>query len=96
MAADAAHTSGHQLKAKIVISYSRKDMAARLTQLVGLTRAQLGKQGDCQPIGLYEDLPMKSPNPKNGYASAIGLCKDSRRMQSRKPSNCDFCRPLSI
>ena len=48
----------------------------RLTQLVGLTRAQLGKQGDCQPIGLYEDLPMKSPNPKNGYASAIGLCKD--------------------
>ena len=32
----------------------------------------------------------KSPIPTNGYASAIGLCKDSMMMQSRKPSNSDF------
>ncbi len=32
----------------------------------------------------------KSPIPTNGYASAIGLCKDSIIMQSRKPSNSDF------
>ena len=30
------------------------------------------------------------PIPKNVYASAIGLCKDSIIMQSRKPSNSDF------
>ena len=28
--------------------------------------------------------------PKNVYASAIGLCKDSIIMQSRRPSNSDF------
>ena len=33
---------------------------------------------------------VKSPIPKNVYASAIGLCKDSIIMQSRKPSNSDF------
>ena len=32
----------------------------------------------------------KSPIPTNVYASAIGLCKDSIIMQSRKPSNSDF------
>ena len=32
----------------------------------------------------------KSPIPTNVYASAIGLCKDSMIMQSRKPSNSDF------
>ena len=32
----------------------------------------------------------RSPIPKNVYASAIGLCKDSIIMQSRKPSNSDF------
>ena len=32
----------------------------------------------------------QSPIPKNVYASAIGLCKDSIIMQSRKPSNSDF------
>ena len=38
----------------------------------------------------------KESNPKNGYASAIGLCKDSISMQSRKPSNSDFWRPFNI
>jgi hypothetical protein len=33
---------------------------------------------------------------KNVYASAIGLCKDSMMMQSRKPSNADFWRSLSM
>ena len=33
---------------------------------------------------------VKSPIPKNVYASAIGLCKDFIIMQSRKPSNSDF------
>ena len=32
----------------------------------------------------------KSPIPTNVYASAIGLCKDSMIMQSRKPSNSDL------
>ena len=35
-------------------------------------------------------VSLKSPIPKNVYASAMGLCKDSMMMQSRKPSNADF------
>ncbi len=41
-------------------------------------------------------LLYKSPLPKNVYASAIGLCKDSIIMQSRKPSNSDFWRSFSM
>jgi hypothetical protein len=39
---------------------------------------------------------VKSPIPKNVYASAIGLCKDSIIMQSRKPSNSDFWRSFNM
>ena len=35
-------------------------------------------------------VSLKSPIPKNVYASAMGLCKDSMMMQSSKPSNSDF------
>ena len=38
----------------------------------------------------------KSPIPTNVYASAIGLCKDSMIMQSRKPSNSDLYGPFDI
>jgi len=41
-------------------------------------------------------LSTKSPIPKNVYASAIGLCKDSMIMQSTKPSNSDFWRSFNI
>jgi len=45
---------------------------------------------------LAQALSTKSPNPKNVYASAIGLCQDSIIMQSRKPSNSDFCRSFNM
>ena len=35
-------------------------------------------------------VSLKSPIPKNVYASAMGLCKDSIMTQSRKSSNSDF------
>ena len=35
-------------------------------------------------------VSLKSPIPKNVYASAMGLCKDFMMMQSSKPSNSDF------
>ena len=36
------------------------------------------------------------PFQKDGYASAIGLCKDSIIIQSTKPSNSDFWRSFSM
>jgi hypothetical protein len=44
----------------------------------------------CLPIALARASSVKSPIPKNVYASAMGLCKDSIMMQSSRPSNCDF------
>ena len=41
-------------------------------------------------------LPTKSPFPKDVYAPAVGLCKDSIIMQSRKPSNSDFWRSFNM
>jgi hypothetical protein len=38
----------------------------------------------------------QSPIPTDVYASAIGLFKDSIIMQSRKPSNSDFCRSFNM
>ena len=38
----------------------------------------------------------KESIPKNVYASAIGLCKDSIIMQSRKLSNSDFWRSFNM
>jgi len=39
---------------------------------------------------LAPGLVGEESDPKNGYASAIGLCQDSTIMQSRKQSNLDF------
>ena len=41
-------------------------------------------------------LPERVSIPTNVYASAIGLCTNSRTMQSRKPSNSDFWRSFSM
>ena len=42
------------------------------------------------------ELFYKESDSNEVYASAIGLCKNSMIMQSRKPSNSDFWRSFSM
>ena len=71
---------------------------AALTMLSSLTRAReagrrdaiVGKQGDRQTNRPCSSFSTKSPIPTGVYASAIGLCKNSIIMRSRKPSNSDL------
>ena len=63
---------------------------AAFTTFAALTRAQNRKKTRRPLANRLGELSAKSPIPTNVYASAIGLCRDSRIIQSRKPSNSDF------
>jgi hypothetical protein len=51
-------------------------------------------KGDC--CITFSKPSRTSPFPKNVYALAVGLCKDSMITQSNIPSNSDFWRPFNI
>src|SRR5271154_213843 len=71
---------------------ARKDQRnlAALIMIVALTRAHNRETRRLLTNRPCPNFSTKSPIPTNVYASAIGLCKDSIIMQSRKPSNSDF------
>ena len=60
------------------------------TREAGQRDAIGGKQGDRQTNRPCPSFSTKNPIPTDVYAPAIGLCRDSIMMQSRKPSNSDF------